>query len=94
MLSESDKTKLSPFGTRRRAVQVHRVPNDGDCFYSSIMAAVEPESPKIKMKGAAAVAGEEGVTVAQMRAWVAEEMGEEQLAFYALQAKANPEDRW
>ena len=58
------------------------------------MAAVEPESPKIKKKGAVAVAGEEGVTVAQMRAWVAEEMGEEQLAFYALRAKANPEERW
>lgn len=75
-------------------MQVHRVPNDGDCFYSSIMAAVEPESPKVKKKGAVAAASKEGVTVAQMRAWVAEEMGEEQLAFYALQAKANPEDRW
>lgn len=35
-----------------------------------------------------------GLTVAKMREWVAEETGEEQLAFYTLQAKANPEDRW
>lgn len=40
-----------------------------------------------------AVAGKE-LTVAEMREWVAEETGQEQLEFYILQAGANPMDRW
>lgn len=66
--------------------KVHRVPNDGDCFFSSIKAAVEA--------GNVTDATATGLTVAQMREWVAEETGEEQLAFYTLQAKANPQERW
>lgn len=78
--------------------QVHRVPNDGDCFFSSIKAALEAGSGMGQDSGGAAAAAAAvaaaGLTVAKMREWVAEETGEEQLAFYTLQAKANPEDRW
>ena len=84
-----------PFVAR---AQVHRVPNDGDCFFSSIKAALEAGSGMCQDSGgaaaAAATAAATGLTVAKMREWVAEETGEEQLAFYTLQAKANPEDRW
>lgn len=64
------------------------MPNDGDCFYSSIKAALEGTV------GLAEDVGADGLTVARMRGWVAEEAGEEQLAFYTLQAKANMDERW
>lgn len=90
--------------------QVQRVPNDGDCFFSSIKAAL-PSGVAIDRArglvkggtvteagtgtgtGTRAVAGKE-LTVAEMREWVAEETGQEQLEFYILQAGANPMDRW
>lgn len=68
---------------------MHRVPDDGDCFFSSIKAALEDSVETMRGGGR-----ESEVTVATMRDWVAEETGEEQLAFYELQAKAHPEDRW
>lgn len=84
--------RLLPPVTRE---QVHRVPNDGDCFFSSIKAALEAGSETCEDSGGAAVPmAAAGLTVGKMREWVAEETGEEQLAFYTLQAKANPEDRW
>lgn len=80
------------------------MPNDGDCFFSSIEAALSDRVTVDRAKGRApagagggagtgAPAGEE-LTVAKMREWVAEETGQEQLDFYILQAGANPEDRW
>lgn len=75
---------------------MQRVPNDGDCFFSSIKAAIEQGDERC-WESKDAVAKEAttgGITVAKMREWVAEETGEEQLAFYTLQAKANPEERW
>lgn len=75
--------------------QVHRVPNDGDCFFSSIKVAVDVENvgcSKSDKAGGGGAAGE--LTVAEMRNWVAEETGEEQLEFYTLQARADPEERW
>lgn len=90
---------------------MQRVPNDGDCFFSSIKAAL-PEGGAIDRArglvsggaaaeaeaaeagaGTTAVARKE-LTVAEMREWVAEETGQEQLEFYILQAGANPMDRW
>lgn len=75
------------------------MPNDGDCFFSSIKAAL-PDGTAWTGTGKgtgmgteAARAGRE-LTVAEMREWVAEETGEEQLEFYTLQAGAHPEDRW
>lgn len=77
--------------------QIHRVPNDGDCFFSSIKAALEAGNAGCQggwgSAATEAVAAAE-LTVAQMREWVAEETGEDQLEFYSLQAKAHPEDRW
>lgn len=84
--------------------QVQRVPNDGDCFFSSIKAALPAGMAIDRARGfvsgdaatateAGAVAGKE-LTVAEMREWVAEEAGQEQLEFYILQAGANPMDRW
>lgn len=64
------------------------MPNDGDCFFSSVKAALDG-SPDLPREG-----GGEELTVARMREWVADETGEEQLDFYILQAKANPQDRW
>lgn len=88
---------------------MQRVPNDGDCFFSSIKAAL-PEGGAIDRArglvsggaaavgagagaGGSAVAGK-GLTVAEMREWVAEETGQDQLEFYILQAGANLADRW
>lgn len=70
--------------------QVQRVPNDGDCFFSSIKAAL----PDGAAAGTEAARAGRALTVAEMREWVAEETGEEQLEFYILQAGAHPEDRW
>ncbi|CAN0059386.1 unnamed protein product, partial [Pylaiella littoralis] len=92
---------------RVHGFKVQRVPNDGDCFFSSIKAAL-PEATIDRatglVGGGAATATESGVettavagkelTVAEMREWVAEETGQEQLEFYILQAGANPMDRW
>lgn len=71
-------------------IQVHRVPNDGDCFFSSIKAAL----PDGAAAGTEAARTGRAPTVAEMRNWVAEETGEDQLDFYILQAGAHPEDRW
>lgn len=71
-------------------LQVHRVDNDGDCFFSSIKAAL----PDGAAAGTEAAGTGRALTVAEMREWVAEETGEEQLEFYILQAGAHPEDRW
>lgn len=68
------------------------MPNDGDCFFSSIKAAL-PDGAGAGAEAAGIEAGR-GLTVAEMREWVAEETGEEQLEFYILQAGAHPEDRW
>lgn len=82
---------------------MHRVPNDGDCFFSSIEAALEAGTTGGLSSGskvnAATVADTKTaaapeLTVAKMRNWVAEETGQEQLDFYILQAKANREERW
>lgn len=78
---------------------MHRVPNDGDCFFSAIKAAVPDGVAAERTNGGGRAAGagsaqEGGLTVRQMREWVAEEMGQDQLDFYILQASANPEDRW
>lgn len=72
---------------------MHRVPNDGDCFFSSIKVAVDVESVGCSKSGKAGGAAGE-LTVAEMRNWVAEETGQEQLEFYTLQARADPEERW
>lgn len=66
------------------------MPNDGDCFFSSIKAAL----PDGAAAGTEAARAGRALTVAEMREWVAEETGEEQLEFYILQAGAHPEDRW
>ena len=66
------------------------MPNDGDCFFSSIKAAL----PDGAAAGTEAARAGRALTVAEMRGWVAEEAGEEQLEFYILQAGAHPEDRW
>eukprot|EP00752_Nemacystus_decipiens_P006910 g6204.t1 len=75
---------------RVHGFKVQRVPNDGDCFFSSIKAAL----PDGAAAGTEAARTGRALTVAEMREWVAEETGEEQLEFYTLQAGAHPEDRW
>lgn len=74
--------------------KVHRVPNDGDCFFSSIKAAVDVGGAGCSKSGGKAGGAAGELTVAEMRNWVAEETGEAQLEFYTLQARANPEERW
>lgn len=70
--------------------------NDGDCFFSSIQAALRDGAAGDKESGNASggARATERLTVAEMRGWVAEETGQEQLDFYILQAGANPQDRW
>eukprot|EP00903_Cladosiphon_okamuranus_P013701 g12757.t1 len=75
---------------RVHGFKVQRVPNDGDCFFSSIKAAL----PDGAAAGTEAAKAGRALTVAEMREWVAEEAGQEQLEFYILQAVAHPEDRW
>ncbi|CAN0018337.1 unnamed protein product, partial [Choristocarpus tenellus] len=90
--------------------QVHRVPDDGDCFFSSIKVAIEGGShseeqwctgvgePRTNTTNDGQVVVGSTVpytqSVKEMREWVADAAGEEQLSFYCLQAEANPTEKW
>ncbi|CAM9764547.1 unnamed protein product [Phaeothamnion confervicola] len=75
---------LEPF-RRVHGFRVHAVPKDGDCFYNAVRTAL----------GAAGNGfGPRSPTVAEMRNWVAEAAGEEQLRFYQAHAQAHANECW
>ena len=83
LLERQCSVALAPF-RRRCGWSFLPVARDGDCFYHCVSRALN----------AATSDSEEEVTVANQREMVAEEITEEQLGFYRIQAAANEEEEW
>ena len=84
LLERQCSVALAPF-RRKCGWSFLPVARDGDCFYHCVSRA---------LTAAATSESKEELTVANQRDWVAEEITEEQLGFYRIQAAANEEEEW